>query len=233
MSAQPHPTPNNAVINDLRQSLAWMELVLANLQEGVLVIGKDRHIVYANTAAANLLGKPRILLLGSYPWKLMHIFIPGQETQNKYQPPTFKQISSLNGIYEIKIGDTQRVVEMSSASLAHLDQTILVIRDITERESQENLRQAYLASIIESSQDAIFTISLDGTITSWNEGAEKTYGYSAKEIISKPLSLLAPPERLEEQDEILKKIQAGIPIKQRELVRQHKDGSLIDLSVSV
>ena len=109
---------------------------------------------------------------------------------------------------------------------------ILAIEDITVRkQSEEALFK--LAAIVESSEDAIISKTLDGIIVSWNAGAERLYGYKAEEVIGKSVSLLLPADRLTEETQILKKLRQGERIKHFETVRQRKDGTLIDLSLTI
>lgn len=106
------------------------------------------------------------------------------------------------------------------------------IVDLTEQKKAEEtvLR---LASIVESSDDAIISKTLDGKITSWNTGAEIVYGYSGKEIIGKPASILIPSEIFEEEQLFLNKIGNGEHIKHYETVRKKKDGSEIEVSLTI
>jgi len=104
--------------------------------------------------------------------------------------------------------------------------------DITERKRGEEQRSR-LASIVESSEDAIFSKDLDGTITSWNSGAEKLFGYTAEEIIGQPLSLLLPPERLDEFPQILQRIRSGAHLEHHEVPRMSKDGRRVEISVAI
>ena len=90
-----------------------------------------------------------------------------------------------------------------------------------------------LASIVESSDDAIFSKTLDGTILSWNKAAEKMYGYRSEEIIGKPVSMLLPPDRLDEVRDILKRLRRGEKIEHFETVRVAKDGHLVTVSLSI
>lgn len=92
---------------------------------------------------------------------------------------------------------------------------------------------AKLAAIVESSGDAIIGKTLEGTITSWNRGAEQTYGYTAAETIGRPVSMLAPPERRQEMEEILEKIRRGERIANSDTVRVRKDGRRIDIYLTV
>jgi PAS domain S-box-containing protein len=103
------------------------------------------------------------------------------------------------------------------------------VQDITGRvKSEEKIRN--LANIVESTNDAIGTISLDGKITSWNKGAEQVYAYSAEEILGKPSSILAPKHLREETQKLIERIKQGECIQHYETLRLRKDGKIIDVS---
>ncbi len=104
--------------------------------------------------------------------------------------------------------------------------------DITERRRAEEIRER-LAAIVESSDDAILSKTLNGWITSWNEGAEKMYGYTPEEAIGQHVSLITPPERKDQLNEILETIRRGERMKHLETVRLRKDGTRVDVSVSI
>jgi diguanylate cyclase (GGDEF)-like protein/PAS domain S-box-containing protein len=104
--------------------------------------------------------------------------------------------------------------------------------DISERKLSDELAQR-LASIVESSDDAIASKDLNGIITSWNKGAERLFGYLAEEVIGKPITNLVPLERRQEEDTIIRRIRRGERIDHYETVRRRKDGSLIDVSLTV
>ena len=109
---------------------------------------------------------------------------------------------------------------------------VSLIRDITER--KELLRkQVQLASIVESSEDAIIGKTLEGVITSWNRGAEKIFGYPAAEAIGQPLLMLLPSERRHEEAEILAKILRGEMVQHFDTVRVCKDGRRIFISATI
>jgi PAS domain S-box-containing protein len=91
----------------------------------------------------------------------------------------------------------------------------------------------WLASIVEFGNDAIISKNLDGIITSWNKGAERLFGYAAEEAIGEPVTILVPPESAEEEYAILRYIRRGDRIEPYETVRRRKDGSLIDISLTV
>jgi len=105
-------------------------------------------------------------------------------------------------------------------------------RDVTERKTLEE-QQALLGLIVNSSDDAILSKTLDGIITSWNFGAQKLFGYQPSEIIGKNVSILIPPDRFGEESEIIGKIRSGEVVDHYETERVKKDGSLISISLTV
>ena len=121
-----------------------------------------------------------------------------------------------------------------------LDDTVLEVnRDITDRKQIENAlgeteqRLRWLASIIESSDDAIVSKNLDGIVTSWNRGAERIFGHTAAEAIGQPITIVIPEDRQDEERDILTRIRRGERIDHFETIRQRKDGSLIVVSLTV
>ena len=106
------------------------------------------------------------------------------------------------------------------------------VQDITERKKAEEKIQT-MANAVESSNDAIITESLDGIITSWNKGAEHTYGYSAEEIIGKGVSLLEPDNMKGEIKQLIEKTKQEEKIQHYETLRLKKDGTVIDASVTI
>jgi PAS domain S-box-containing protein len=107
----------------------------------------------------------------------------------------------------------------------------MVLHDISGRKHAEESR-ALLASIVESSDDAIYSETLDGTVLSWNQGAETLFGYSADEIVGKNYSILTPPDRRDEVTQTLDNVRAGA-VCHYDTVRLAKDGRPIDVAVSV
>jgi PAS domain S-box-containing protein len=107
-----------------------------------------------------------------------------------------------------------------------------LVMDITERKQAE-LATGLLAAIVASSDDAIISKNLDGVITSWNKAAEHTLGYSADEAVGKHITLIIPPDRRHEENDILRRLRNGERIDHFETVRQRKDGTLFDVSVTI
>jgi PAS domain S-box-containing protein len=106
------------------------------------------------------------------------------------------------------------------------------IRDITERKNAEEALLR-LASIVESSDDAIIGMELNGIITNWNRGAEKIFGYSAREMVGASIRRLIPPNRRAEENHILEKLKRGESVEHSETQRRTKDGRLINVSATI
>ena len=112
------------------------------------------------------------------------------------------------------------------------ERTAALQSEIAERRRAQEIAE-HLAAVVESSDDAIISKTLDGTITAWNRGAEKVFGYSSAEAVGNPLALLLPPDRAEEESGILARIRCGESIHHFETVRVRKDGKKIDVSVTI
>src|SRR5579862_2332254 len=119
------------------------------------------------------------------------------------------------------------IVHPTSAS-SHL----AITRDITEPKGAERAA-LLLGAIVDSSDDAIISKNLDGIITSWNKSAERLFGYTAAETIGQSITMLIPPDRLQEEPEIISRLKRGERVDHFETVRRRKDGTLIDLSLTI
>ena len=104
--------------------------------------------------------------------------------------------------------------------------------ELEQRVRERTAQLAAANAIVESSDDAIISRSLEGTITAWNSGAEKIFGYSFSEAMGKPMGMLCPPERVNEESAALSRIARGERVDHFETVRVRKNGELIDISVT-
>jgi PAS domain S-box-containing protein len=125
-------------------------------------------------------------------------------------------------------------VELSSRMIDYGGKpaVLSIARDITERGYAEEANSR-LVAIVESSDDAIISKTLDGTITSWNQGAERLYGYSAKEANGRPISILVPPGRPNDVEQLLKAVQRGKRTQHYETERVRKDGKTVKVSLGI
>src|SRR5262245_22389566 len=112
------------------------------------------------------------------------------------------------------------------------ERILLGVEDVTERKKAE-LGLAQLAAIVQSSNDAIVAVDLDGVITTWNQGAESLYSYTAQEAIGQPYTMLIPPEGLAAEESNLESLRRGEHIKHFETVRRRKDGSEVGISLAL
>ena len=143
-----------------------------------------------------------------------------------------------NGIdYRIVLANGEERTVHSQAEVIFDEQKIPVrvkgiVQDITERKKSEEKIQI-LANVVESSNDAIATESLDGIITSWNKSAEQIYGYSAEEILGKNVSILEPDNLKGEVKQLIEKIKQGEKVQHYETLRVKKDGTIINGSITL
>jgi PAS domain S-box-containing protein len=112
------------------------------------------------------------------------------------------------------------------------ERTAALQSEITDRRRTQEIAE-HLAAVVESSGDAIISKTLDGTITAWNRGAEKVFGYLSSEVVGKAMDLLLPPERAEEEFGILARVRRGEIVDHFDTVRVRKDGKKIDVSVTI
>jgi PAS domain S-box-containing protein len=136
-----------------------------------------------------------------------------------------------------EIGISSRAQSQLNTLNAELEQrvkerTASLQSEIADRRRVQEIAER-LAAVVESSDDAIISKTLDGIITAWNRGAEKVFGYSSAEAVGKPMALLLAPERAEEESGILARIRCGESVQHFETVRVRKDGKKIDVSVTI
>lgn len=200
----------------------------------------EGRITYFNEAAGKLWGRqPEIgkdLWCGS--WK---IFYPDGRTMPLPECPMaicLKEGSAYGGS-EIRIerpDSTMRDLVVYPTPLYNESNERIgaqnTLIDVTDQRHYES-RQSRLASIIESSDDAVVSKDLNGIVTSWNESASKLFGYSADEIVGRSIKMLIPPEKHSEEDEILAKISKGQQVRHYEAKRLHKSGRIIKISITI
>jgi PAS domain S-box-containing protein len=214
------------------------DAVIAKTTDGTITSwNRGAELIYGYTAA-EIIGKPITMVLNpDRPNEMNEILarirngerVEHYETMRARKDGTPISISlTVSPIYDPE----RRLIGVSS-----------IARDVTERKRVEeslrhatqsvDARTALLASIVDSSDDAIIAKTTDGTITSWNRGAELIYGYTAVEIIGKPITMVLNPDRPNEMNEILARIRNGERVEHYETMRARKDGTPIFISLTV
>jgi PAS domain S-box-containing protein len=143
--------------------------------------------------------------------------------------PLMSSAGNILGMVSIHFSKPHRP---SERDLRLIDLLARQTADYLERKRAERYAQR-LSAVVEFSDDAIVTKDLDGIITSWNRGAERMFGYTAEEAIGKPVMILIPPDRHNEEPEIISRIRRGEHVDHYETIRQRKDGSMLDISLTI
>ena len=235
---------NNEAGSDARAPAAQRERaareVLDALPAAVYTTDAAGRITYCNQAAIDLAGRrPR---LGEDEWCVTwRLYWPDGRPMAHAECPmavALKEDRPVRGAEAIlERPDGTRVPFLPYPTPLHdasgrLIGAVNMLIDISDRRAAENSR-AHLAAIVESSDDAIVGKDLDGIVTSWNRGAERIFGYTAEEMIGRPIAMLFPPDRRGEEDEILARLRRGERVEHFETVRQTKDGQAIDVSLTI
>jgi two-component system, cell cycle sensor histidine kinase and response regulator CckA len=222
-------------LQDARNSLAT---TLASIGDAVISTAGDR-IVLANPAAAALLRWPEAELQGRPINEVFRVI--DEHTRGPIESPVDRAlrenavVSSSDNALVIARDGAEVPIDHSAAPIRQHGKTIgvvLVFRDTTERRHARR-DAAYLAAIVESSEDAIIGKTPDGIIQSWNAGAQRVYGYAADEVIGRRMLEILPPDRQHEESDILERMRSGQQMFHFETVRVRKDGKLIDVALTI
>ena len=220
----------------LRASEERLSAVFSQAALGIAVAGLDGHFQEANAKFCAILGyaldelRERTFLELTHPDDVI---------------PTLARLKDLNeGRIENYALEKRYVRKDGSAVWSSTTVTILrtetgeaaqfigIIQDITDRKRAEGALN-HFAAVVEYSDDAIITKTLEGVISSWNPGAERIFGYTAEEAVGKPVTILIPEEHLNEEPGILERLRRGERIDHYETIRRRKDGTLFNVSLTV
>jgi PAS domain S-box-containing protein len=227
-------------VREIERQREQLQVTLASIGDAVIVTDPDGRVTFLNPVAAALTGWTPQDAAGQ---PLEHVFrIINELTRQDVENPVTrvyreKAVVALANHTALITRDGREVPIEDTAAPIHADGgeiggAVLVFRDVTEARRAREARLR-LAAIVESSDDAIIGKSLDGTITSWNRGAERLYGYRAEEIVGRPLSLLVPPEHPDELPALMERVRRGEYIEHFETERVRKDGSRVEVSLSI
>jgi PAS domain S-box-containing protein len=205
---------------------------LENALEGLLKVGPDGTIFWINGAGLDLLGCPQAHCIGQAIEDFHCDPLDARESLRRLLAGE----SLTNHATALRRGDgSVRHVRVAANALWDAGKLIhsrWFIRDVTHERLAEGAR-AHLAAIVESSDDAIVSKTLQGVIRSWNRAAERLFGYAAEEAVGQPITLIIPPERLNEEEQILRKLRRGERIEHFETVRVAKSGRRIDVALTI
>jgi PAS domain S-box-containing protein len=218
----------------LRDSEERFRAIVETTPECVKVVAPDGALLHMNAAGLAMVGAPAVEdVIGTDVCDLI-----APEFRDAFRQFTQRVCRGEKGSLEFDITGlrgVRRHMETHAAPLPRPDGSLVqlaITRDITERKRAENAMRL-LGAIVDSSDDAIISKDLRGTITSWNKSAERVFGYQADETIGRSVTMLIPPDRLDEEPGILARLQRGERVDHFETVRRHKDGSLIDVSLTI
>ena len=237
------------------QSLFSSNLLEA-VPDAMIAVDRDGNILHVNAQSEAMFGYSRDALIG----QRIELLVPeryrgrheGHRADYGEQPKVRRMGAGLD-LYGRRKDGSEFPVEISLSPVPSEGDALVLcaIRDISDRKKiEDELRRASeelaqrtdrelwesrtrLAAIVDSSDDAIIGKSLEGVVTDWNRGAERMYGYTAEEIIGKPLITIVPPERHEEVTRILETVRRGESVRYLESIRVAKDGKLVNVSITV
>ncbi len=221
---------------ELAQSLAMMRATLESTTDGILVTDADGSITGFNEKYISMWRLPReVIDAGKHHAVLDIVAEQFPDAQAFRQRVAAIYAASSSESYDLLELADARVVERFSRPQFVDGRNVGRVwsfRDITlQRRAEETYGR--LAAIVESSQDVIVSKSLDGTIRSWNQEAERVLGYTADEAIGQRITLIIPPDRESEERAIMARLRKGERVEHFETVRRAKDGRLVDLSIAI
>jgi len=223
------------------KSNALFEALIATAVDGIVVIDARGTVQIYNAACERLFGYApdevighNVKMLMPRPYRTEH-----DEYLANYRRSKEKRIIGIGReVLGRRKDATTFPMYLSVGEGRSSEQAFFVgiIHDLSALRSEKSERAALdrqLANIVESSEDIILSKTLDGVVTSWNAAAERIFGYTAQEIIGRSIAIIIPPDRLAEEEEILKRIRAGEQIKHYETVRRRKDGGEVAVSLTI
>lgn len=221
---------------ELANSLSMMRATLESATDGILVTDVAGKVTGFNQRYVEMWRIPREVMDSREHQQLREV-----HSRQLRDPQGF--LARVDDIYASSPPESFDVLELADGRIFERFSNIQFIderkvgrvwsfRDITERKQAEEVRLR-LAAVVESSDDAIVTKSLDGIIRTWNKAAERMFGYTAEEVIGQSIAILIPYDREDEESKILERLRNGEHIKHYETMRKRKDGTIVDVSLTV
>ena len=230
-----------SIINRLRRAerdQLFLAAVISSAEDAIISVSLDGIVTTWNSGAERIFGQSAKEMIGSN----LSVLVPASHLDEG--PALIEQLQHGSRIehYETQrmrkdgqVIDVSMTVSPIRDSVGRLIGASAIVRDITDRKAiaKAERDQLFLASIVSSAEDAIISKDLQGVVTSWNRAAENIFGYTAEEMIGKPISLLIPPDQPDEGTQILSRIRRGERIEHHEARRLRKDGTIIDVSLTI
>jgi PAS domain S-box-containing protein len=208
--------------------------ILNTVVDPVIVLDTKLQVRTANKAFYTIFGVSRdqtqgisIRKLGNNEWETSEVWESLETTLSGTGEFQAVEIDR-----EFSTGRRTLVLDARRLAGAGDSLIVLTFHDVTERKLAERTT-SLLAAIVDSSDDAILSKKLDGTITSWNQSAERLFGYKAQEAIGQHITLIVPWERRSEEEDILRRLARGERVEHFETVRRRKDGTHLDASLTI
>jgi two-component system, chemotaxis family, CheB/CheR fusion protein len=224
---------------ELTQGERRFRQVIEALPAAIYTTDAEGRITFYNEAAASLWGRhPALGELWCGSWRIYRpdgSLLPHDECPMAVALRTKQPVRGAEAVAERPDGTRVPFAPYPTplfSSSGELAGAVNMLVDLTDRKrADENAHR--LAAIVQSSDDAIISKDLNGIIQSWNNGAERLFGYRADEVIGKSIMILIPPDLRDEEPQILKRLRSGERIDHYETVRRRKDGALVDVSLTV
>jgi PAS domain S-box-containing protein len=232
----PMPEENQPVGDNMLQPEVASLLRLA--KEAIIVKKLDGTITGWNPSAERLYGYPAQEMIGQSSSRLVPLDLRDQLSLIAGRIRRGETIEDFGTRRVRKDGQTIDVSLTMAPLRDEMRQIVGVLclaSDMSERNRLDRAErdQSFLSAIISSAEDAIITKDLDGIVTSWNPGAKRMFGYTDEEMVGKPISILIPPDHLDEEPQILERLRQGQRIEHYETQRARKDGRIIDVSLTI
>jgi PAS domain S-box-containing protein len=205
---------------------------LENALEGLLKIGPEGTVSWVNGAGLELLGCRKGDCVGR---SIEDFHLDPRDAQESLRRLHAGETLRNHSTVLLRADGSVRHVRITANAqwdAGRLIHSRWYLRDDTHERLAQDAR-AHLAAIVESSDDAIVSKTLEGTVRSWNGAAERLFGYTAEEAVGRPITLIIPPERVQEESEILEKLSRGERIEHFETVRVAKSGRRIDVALTI
>ena len=212
----------------------YTKAILNTVVDPVVVLDAKLEVQTANRAFYTTFGVSRdrtqgisIRKLGNNEWETSEVWESVEAALSG-----LSEFQAVEIDREFPVGIRTLVLDARRLARAGDSLIVLTFHDVTERKQAERAT-SLLASIVDSSDDAILSKKLDGTITSWNQSAERLFGYKAQEAIGQHITLIVPWERRSEEEDILRRLARGERVEHFETVRRRKDGTQLDASLTI